>query len=134
MTNFEGGCLCGAIRYRASGPASHQSYCHCTICRRACGTPVVSWPTVPVRSFEYMRGKSAQYDSSEFAYREFCATCGSQLTFRDRSRTDQVDITSATLDNPALASPQDYLWTQSRIDWFQTDDSLSRYKADRARD
>lgn len=131
MVTFDGGCLCGAIRYRASGPASHQSYCHCTICRRASGAPVVSWLTVPAKGFEFTRGQPARYDSSESAYREFCPQCGSQLTFRDRNKPDRVDITSASLDQPSLAPPKDHIWTQSQIDWFETGDTLPRYKTDR---
>jgi hypothetical protein len=132
MNIYEGGCLCGDVRYRARGKAIHQSYCHCTICRRAAGAPVVSWLTLPVNGFEFTRGQPARYDSSDFAYREFCRRCGPQLTFRDRNEQDRIDITSASLDDPGLAPPKDHIWVRSRIGWFDTADALPRYDTERS--
>jgi hypothetical protein len=39
---IEGGCLCGAIRYRATGAPYNITYCHCRTCRRASGAAFVS--------------------------------------------------------------------------------------------
>lgn len=43
----EGGCLCGAVRYRITGEPKSVGYCHCRMCQRAAGAPVVAWATVP---------------------------------------------------------------------------------------
>ena len=46
MTNDQllaGGCMCGAVRYRASGPPLWAVHCHCTDCRRAAGMPFATW-------------------------------------------------------------------------------------------
>jgi hypothetical protein len=40
-----GGCLCGNVRYEATGPASNLCFCHCTSCRRSAGSPAVPWGT-----------------------------------------------------------------------------------------
>jgi hypothetical protein len=42
MSTLEGGCLCGAIRYRVSGKPANTMICHCRTCRRAAGSPVVA--------------------------------------------------------------------------------------------
>ena len=42
MTMREGGCYCGAIRYRIEGEPLHVNYCHCRMCQRLSGAPVVS--------------------------------------------------------------------------------------------
>ena len=45
---LEGGCLCGDIRYKVSGELAKEekpSLCHCRICQRAAGAPVVGWAT-----------------------------------------------------------------------------------------
>ncbi|WP_119460186.1 GFA family protein [Rhodospirillaceae bacterium SYSU D60014] len=39
----DGGCLCGAIRYRVSTPPLQAGYCHCRLCQRSTGAPVLSW-------------------------------------------------------------------------------------------
>ena len=40
---FEGGCQCGAVRWRASGPPLMTAVCHCSMCRRAHAAPAVAW-------------------------------------------------------------------------------------------
>ena len=40
---LEGGCLCGAVRYRISGSPLSSVNCHCESCRRASGAPAVAW-------------------------------------------------------------------------------------------
>ena len=46
----EGGCLCGAIRYHVRGQPTHSMICHCRTCRKAAGSPVVAWLTLPLAS------------------------------------------------------------------------------------
>ena len=43
---LEGGCLCGALRYRIDGSPRVVSHCHCGLCRRVSGAPFVTWLTV----------------------------------------------------------------------------------------
>ena len=37
-----GGCLCGAVRYQATGVPLVTGHCHCADCRRHNGAPVVT--------------------------------------------------------------------------------------------
>lgn len=127
----EGGCACGSIRYRWSGQPDHESYCHCTICRRASGAPVVAWITVAADSFQFIQGRPARFDSSERAFRQFCPLCGTQLTFHDRDDPARVDVTTASLDDPDTFPPKDHIWTRSRIRWFEVADTLPRFETRR---
>jgi len=129
---FEGGCACGSIRYRGTGQPDHESYCHCKICRKASGAPVVAWITLAADSFQFTQGRPARFDSSAHAFREFCPRCGTQLTFRARTDPARVDITTATLDDPSAFPPKDHIWTSSRISWFEVDDLLPRHSKQRA--
>ena len=81
----EGGCLCGAVRYRASGESDHPTLCHCNSCRRAAGAPVVAWTTFPPSRFEFTKGTPARYRSSPPVVRTFCSTCGTPLTYQHTS-------------------------------------------------
>ena len=76
---YEGGCLCGAVRYRIDGPVEAGAHCHCVMCRRAAGAPVVTWITAPVDRFNLTRGELKTYRSSEHGERRFCAACGTQV-------------------------------------------------------
>ncbi len=126
---FEGGCLCGAIRYRATGEPLLVEYCHCGICRRAAGAPVVAWVDFPRSAFALLRGRPAQYASSLGATRGFCPACGSQLTFQWGAEAPKITITVATLDEPEALAPNQHIYTDDQLGWLNIVDDLPRHPA-----
>lgn len=127
-TELEGGCLCGGLRYRITQAPIDAGYCHCRLCQRASGAPVVAWLTVAIAGFDYSQGTPAAFYSSPHSQREFCPRCGTQLAFRRRQDARTVDVTLASLDHPYRLAPQYHIWRQSRIEWFETADALPRYE------
>lgn len=95
------------------------------MCQRSTGAPVVAWITVPASTFDYVKGTPKIHHSSKQAQREFCPDCGTQLVFRKHD-LDSVDITTASLDEPARFPPKLHIWRESRIPWFETNDTLPR--------
>ncbi|MGE0386884.1 MAG: GFA family protein [Gammaproteobacteria bacterium] len=126
-SEMTGGCLCGAVRYRATGPVRDSAWCHCRTCQRAHSAPAVAWFTVPDASLAYTLGKPTAYASSSTGQREFCAACGSQLVFRDRRYPGQADVATASLDHPGTIAPGYHIWRMSRVPWFETADALPRH-------
>jgi len=127
MTNeqeHEGGCLCGALRYRIAGPLEPSIHCHCRLCQRSTGAPVVTWVSFPAARFAMTRGTPAEYASSPHGRRLFCATCGTQIAFRSRLRPDDIDVTVASLDHPEQHPPGSHIWTESRLPWLRLDEDL----------
>lgn len=124
-----GGCLCGDIRYRVAGTRVDAAYCHCRICQRAGGAPVLAWFTVPIAAFAYQRGQPTIYRSSAVYQREFCGRCGTPLVFRRALAAALADITIASLDDPDAVAPEYHIWRMSRIGWFETSDELPRHAA-----
>lgn len=124
---LEGSCLCSAVEYRIRVQPLDAGYCHCRLCQRSSGAPALAWLTVPVRGFSYTKGCPAIFQSSPHSQREFCSTCGTQLAFRRSVSPPTVDVTLASLHDPALIAPQYHIWRQSKIVWFETTDSLPRY-------
>ena len=128
MTTREGGCLCGAVRYALRAEPTDASYCHCRLCQRAAGAPVLAFATIgPRAAFVTTRGDAARYRSSSFGERLFCRDSGTQLAIATDDAPDTLDITLASLDDPAAFMPQFHIWTESRIAWFDTDDALPRF-------
>jgi hypothetical protein len=123
---FTGGCLCGRIRYRITAAPVEALYCHCRMCQRAQGAPVVAWLTVPLDSFAVTAGNPVAYASSVKALRHFCGGCGTPLTWRAADNPRLVDIGIATLDNPEAVEPTLHLWTESQVPWFEIADHLPR--------
>src|SRR5262245_61866907 len=85
----EGGCLCGAVRYRGEGNSDEiegTGICHCTFCRRRTGSAFGVAGYFPEPALTVTRGKlqSYQYRSDEthrWLRNEFCPTCGTTVTW-----------------------------------------------------
>ena len=76
-----GSCLCGAIHISAKTMSKHLGACHCSMCRKWTGGPLLA---VDCGSEVYFNGKEkiSTFDSSEWAERGFCNKCGSHLFYR----------------------------------------------------
>src|SRR6187551_694839 len=96
-----GGCLCGALRFEATADAVESGYCHCRICQRSTGAPVLAYVSFPVDSFRYVSGTPSKFASSARGAREFCANCGTQIAFRASTNPRTVDVNVGALDDPA---------------------------------
>lgn len=122
-----GGCLCGEMRYEAAGEPFHLTECHCSMCRRASGAPMVAWFSVPRMQLRWLRGTPQAYRSSAHATRSFCPRCGTQLTFASDHHLDEIDITTCSLDDPERLRPEDHTRVSSRLSWVKLDDGLPQH-------
>jgi hypothetical protein len=127
---FEGGCLCGAIRYRATAAPVRGVICHCSMCRKHSGAPVLAFVHFPLDVFTWVKGEPTRYRSSQYAERGFCPKCGSTLSMHEEVLQDRVQITLGSLDEPQRAKIDDHVWTKDRIAWFDVKDDLQRYPKD----
>ena len=128
LAAFEGGCLCGAVRYRATAAPVRAVICHCSMCRRHSGAPAMAFVHFPVSSFAWVRGVPARYRSSRYAERGFCSVCGSTLSMHEEVLGDRVQVALGSLDEPERIRPNDHVWTQEQLPWFEIDDRLTRFR------
>ena len=131
MEPFAGGCLCGAVRYQAHSLLYPATLCHCTSCRRAAGAHAVGWFTVAAENFSYLSSLPALYRSSPGVRREFCARCGTPITYRCDPRPREVDITIGSLDDPGRVIPADHIWMADAPGWDRPADRLPQYPGHR---
>ena len=124
---FEGGCLCGAVRYHATGAPAATSHCHCHSCRRAAGAPSLAWAIFPEDKVEITRGELAIYASSPGIERGFCARCGTSLSYTRANRPGLFDVTTASLDDPDALPPSKEIWTEERLTWIHSDPALPQF-------
>jgi hypothetical protein len=124
---YLGGCLCGAVRYRATGPARNLCFCHCRSCRRASGAPFVAWATFDASRFTLASGALASVRSSERVLRTFCRDCGTSLTYRHDARPNDLDVTLASLDEPRVLRPACHIWVSNKLPWVALGDGLPAY-------
>lgn len=126
-TILTGGCLCGAIRYRATGAPAATSLCHCQSCRRATGGPSLAWAIFPEAAVEILSGTLAIYESSPGVERGFCARCGTSLTYARANRPGLFDVTTASLDDPGACPPSKEIWTEERLSWEAANPALPQF-------
>ena len=113
-----GGCHCGAIRYETADEAIHHSLCHCLDCRKAAGAPAVAWALAPADQVT-ITGGPVWYASSEHGRRGFCGVCGTGLFYtNDVIFPGQIDVQSATLDDPDASPLQGQIQIAERIGWM----------------
>ena len=125
---YEGGCLCGTVRYRAVSPPIRAVICHCPMCRRHSGAPALAFVHFRVEDFAWVRGAPARYRSSAFAERGFCAACGSTLSMHEAVLPDRVQVAAGSLDAPQRVRIDDHVWTRHQLPWLRLDDGLPHFE------
>jgi hypothetical protein len=123
----QGGCLCSAIRFRISGEPIFSVVCHCASCRRANSATAVAWLTFDRGQVDMLSGRPTIYRSSQGVVRQFCGTCGSQISYETADSPTTIDITTASLDNPALFPPTSEVWLEHRVSWHSADPTRTQY-------
>ncbi|MEX2648409.1 MAG: GFA family protein [Alphaproteobacteria bacterium] len=123
-----GGCLCGAVRYRVTGPLREVALCHCGQCRKFHGH-VGAYTNVARDKLELTAdGGLAWYMSSTIAKRGFCRMCGSSL-FWERLGADTISIAAGTLDGPTglKTTRQIFAAPEHRGDYYELDTHLETF-------
>lgn len=120
----EGGCHCGAVRYRVAGALGDVAHCHCSVCRGVTGGLLVTWATVRCDDFQWLQGTPQRYDSSASCVRYFCSRCGAHMALTTDLSPESIDITLTTLDTPEQVRPNRHIWTESRLPWLHLDEQL----------
>jgi hypothetical protein len=126
-----GGCLCGSVRYEATGEPYNISHCHCLDCRRSSAAPLVTWASFLRSGFRFVAGEARELKWAD-RLRAFCPHCGTPLTFMTGSDANEVDVTVCSFDDPAMVTPSDHIWVEDRLPWIRLADNLPTYEQKRS--
>ena len=128
---MEGGCLCGAVRYRISGAPRFVSQCCCKDCQKATGTGHTTIVGVRREQLTITRGTPKTYrstgDSGGEVARHFCGTCGGRLYTSGSLPGDVVMVQSGSLDDPNRITPESVIYAKDALVWDRFDDALPRF-------
>jgi len=80
MSAMNGQCMCGAVTVAATPARRSLSACHCDMCRRWSSSAFIAMETE--QGSVRVTGPVKQFQSSDWAERAFCGTCGSNLWYR----------------------------------------------------
>ena len=113
---LSGGCQCGAVRFAVYAQPVRVGLCHCRMCQKAVAGPFVSLADYRHEDFAWTRGKPASFRSSTIAERDFCAACGTPLSYR-RIDGASIEILTGTFDRPDRVIPTRQYGSESRLGW-----------------
>jgi hypothetical protein len=80
-TERRGSCLCGAVRIAIKTRSNSVAACHCSMCRKWGGGPLLAIECGSAVQFDGTDSISV-FSSSAWAERGFCSKCGSHLFYR----------------------------------------------------
>mgnify|MGYP000002518177 FL=1 len=112
-----GGCLCGAVRFVASGDPIGGNHCHCGMCRKDSGSGASTFVAFPTNAVIW-NGKPTDYESSPGKYRGFCPKCGSSITWRNGGDDSLIDLRLGSFDDPRPFKAKKHLWMRTALPSF----------------
>jgi hypothetical protein len=120
---YEGGCLCGHIRFRAQGPALRPHTCSCKMCQRHTGALTSVWVEFPKDKVAWTGpgGAPATWRSSDITSRAFCPKCGSTLGAIDDAPTVGLLIGAFDKNGGRELAPAYHSYRGGRPKWWRAE-------------
>ena len=122
MDQVIGGCLCGEVRFVATGRPYRVGVCHCLDCRKHHGALFHASAIFPEAAV------TVTGDTHAYAGRHFCPLCGSSVFSRSG---DEIELNLGALDAPDQFVPTYELWTIRRESWLPPFPRTRLYDGDR---
>ena len=123
MPAREGGCSCGAVRYRVTSAPVRISVCHCKFCQRRTGSAFGVNVYFRKEDFELTRGSLKSYEhrsdeTNRWLKMEFCPGCGSTVTWTLEIQPEWRGVAGGSLDDTSWLRIERHAWTRSRQQWL----------------
>ena len=127
----DGGCACGAIRYRLTSDPLFTHCCHCLSCQRQTGSAFVINLLIEAGQVELLAGVPQAVDvprddgSSQRIFR--CPTC-QVAVYSEYGRPEVRFVRGGTLDQPSGIEPDVHIFTRSKLPWIALPDSVPAFE------
>ena len=131
MSAREGGCSCGAVRYRLTSDPLFVHCCHCLNCQVQTGSAFVINLLIEADRVEPLAGNPQPVDvprddgSAQSIFR--CPAC-QVAVFSTYTRPDIRFVRAGTLDIPADIAPDVHIFTRSKLPWVEVPDSQPAFE------
>ena len=130
---INGGCVCGKVRFKISGPIFNVDHCHCSLCRRQHGAAFATYAQFNPGDFKWTSGEEhiKVHEMASGAGWCFCSECGSSLAASDKGLV--TSITLGTVEGDPGIKPEAHIFVGSKAPWYEISDDLPQFK-ERAED
>jgi len=127
----DGGCQCGAVRYRVNGKPVALTVCHCTECQRQSGSAFGMSLLVPEDGFQLLSGEPKIFTRAAESGRAvdcaFCPDCGTRVYHDPSGMQGIINVKPGTLDDRSWLAPAMHVWTKSRQAWVAIPEDVRTY-------
>jgi len=115
----DGGCACGAVRYRLLDEPLFVHCCHCLNCQRQTGSAFVINALVEASKVELLAGEPEAVEvprnrGTQSIYR--CPSC-EVAVYSVYTRPELLFVRAGTLDDPSSVRPDVHIFTRSKLPW-----------------
>ena len=128
---MEGGCTCGAIRYRLTDSPLVTHCCHCSWCQGMSGSAFILNAWIETDRVELMRGMPEEVDvptPSGGPYRVArCPSCAMILWGTFGAPLFRF-VRVGTLDAPGQLTPDVHIYTSTKVPWLNIDDGIPAFE------
>jgi hypothetical protein len=114
---IRGRCMCGQVRYNATGGMRWAMLCHCEDCQRAAGADYVSWFGIANEDLTW-EGERAFHGSSPAVRRSFCPTCGTPMSYETAKLADETHLYAPSLDDRSFYRPSRHIYWGEHAPWL----------------
>jgi hypothetical protein len=118
----QGGCACGAVRYRLAAEPMFVHCCHCLNCQRQTGSAFAINLLIESDRVELLRGTPEPVQvprddgSTQRIFR--CPDC-EVAVFSEYSSKAVRFVRGGTLDEPRKVTPDVHIFTRSKVEWVE---------------
>ncbi|HEY9217381.1 MAG TPA: GFA family protein [Phenylobacterium sp.] len=123
---YEGGCLCGQVRWRATAEPANVRVCHCTLCQKATGGPFFARALFLEPGIAFT-GETTRWASSARLDRLSCARCGTPMFAQGKNDPPRLAVSLATFDDPGAVAPDMHFFTSTKLPWLELADGLPQF-------
>ena len=127
---YQGGCLCGAVRFEMHGLIRNIVYCHCSQCRKVQGSAFATNGIVAADDFHITQGDASLscYAEAPGQGKYFCRDCASPNMSKNAAFPGQVRVRLGTIESDISERPTAHIFVGSKASWDEIpDDGLPRY-------
>ena len=127
----QGGCSCGAVRYRLLSEPLFTHCCHCLNCQRQTGSAFVINLLIETDRVELVAGAPQPVDvprddgSTQRIFR--CPTC-QVAVYSQYGRPEVRFVRAGTLDDPSHVAPDVHIFTRSKLSWIALPESVPAFE------
>ena len=130
MNVREGGCSCGAVRYRLTSDPLFVHCCHCLNCQRQTGSAFVINLLIEADRVDVLAGEPQRVDVPRGTKKQKiwrCPDCQVAL-FSQYTSARLRFVRGGTLDDPASVEPDVHIYTRSKLPWVALPESTPAFR------